>query len=116
MTRAPIPRGPAPTQNQVPKPAAPAARAPAASDASEVVERLGKAREICDRMLKETSRLSGERDAANRRREELAAKCKADFDCDRADISALVAGMRDALEKSAEGAEAVLGLGVPAPG
>lgn len=116
--RPPVSRVPTPT-TPVPKPVtrvqAPVPKVQVQSDASELVNRLGRARAKCEEFLKEKSRLSGELDAANRRHDELEAKCKADFDCESVELPSLVEQMKTEAESKAVEAEVVLGLREVAP-
>ena len=112
VTRPPIPRAQTtvPPPKPVAKAAVPAANVRTQAEASEMVDRLGKARARCEEFLEKKNRLSGELDAANRRRDELEAKCKADFDCDSAELPGLVEQMKTEVESKAVEVETRLGL------
>ena len=66
------------------------------------------ARQRCETVSREKSRISGELDAARRRYEETERKCKETFDCAPSELPAIREQMTEEGRKLVEEAEAVL--------
>jgi len=79
-------------------------------DVQEQMDRVNTFRKKAEEVDREKSRVSGELGTHKKRQEELAGKCKEEFDCKVDEIPKLVDDLMDVSTKSLEQAEIVLGL------
>ena len=80
------------------------------AEVQEQMDRLNAVRRKAEEVDREKSRISGELTTHKKRQEELAQKCKAEFECEVDELPKLASELREHAEDSLKEAEVVLGL------